>query len=256
MMKKLFKIQFLPAAAAFLGLVGLGLHQLLYVAAVDARGLPVPGHPAAWLLAILSAAVPVLIAVLVFPLNGTGDFQINFPDGSRQTLGNLVMAGAILGTVMFQRCAMAGAMALVWQWLGLAAAGALLWIGLTRYWGKVPGFALYLPVCLFLCIHVVSHYRLWSGTSEIRSYLFPLLGGCTLLFFTYYHMSFSVGFPRRRMLLTMGLLTLYLGTVGLLDTGYPILWLGSMFWVSCNLCAWHVPPEEKKPEEPEGGAES
>lgn len=256
MMKQFLKSQFLPAAAVILGLVGLGLHQLLYVAAVDARGLPVAGHPLTWLLALLSLGALVLITAGVFPLKGTGDYQINFPDGRKQALGDLVMAGCTLATVMFQPCAMPGGMAQGWRWLGLAAALALIWVGLSRYGGKVPNWGLYLPVCLFLGIHIVSHYRVWSGTSQIRSYVFPLLGGMTLLFFAYYHMSFSVGFPRRRMLLGTGLLTLYLGTVGLLDTAYRVLWLGSLFWVYSNLCACQVPPEEEKQVPPKEGADT
>lgn len=254
-MKKLRNLNYLPAAVGVLGFAALGIHQLLYLVGVDHLGLPILGHPLNYVLALLSLGVLALVAALVLPLKGTGDYPVNFPAGIGGALGDLVMAGCILGTVMFQPCAMAGAISQVWRWMGLAAALALLWIGLFRFAGKTPGFGLYLLVCLFLSVHVVSHYRAWSSTAQVRSYLFPLLANMTLLFFTYYHMAFTIGYARRRMLLFMGLMTIYLGLVGLFDTDYVLLWLGSIFWAWQGLCAWHVPPEEKK-EAPENAPEA
>lgn len=249
-MKKHLKPENLPALMGAAGLLALGLHQLLFVAAVDEKNLPVQGHPLAIGLLLLSLAVTVLVFAVTSRLGGTSEYTHNFPAGTGSAMGSVVFGICILGTVMFQPCAMAGFMSQVWRWLGLGAALALVWIALFRYWGKVPNFGLYLLLCLFLGIHVVTHYRLWSGTPQVRAYLFPLLGGMTLLFYTYYQMAFTVGFGKRRKLLALGMLTIYLGIAGLLDTDYPMLCLGSLFWVWTSLCAYHVPPAPKKQEKP------
>lgn len=245
-MKKYLKLDYLPHAVVLLGLVGLGLHQLLYAVGIDRMGLPIPRHPAAIVLGLYSVAVIALIAAAAAPLKGTGEYRVNFPAGPKGAAGSWVLAVCILGTVMFQPCEMWGTMSQIWRWLGLGAALALMWAGLCRFRDQVPSFALHLLVCLFFAFHLLTHYRVWSGTYRILSYLFPLLGGMTLVFFSYYRMAFAVGFGRRRMLLLTGLSSLYLGAVGLLDTDFRVLWLGSMFWVCCDLCAWHVPPEKPR----------
>ncbi|MDO5400116.1 MAG: hypothetical protein Q4F17_03935 [Eubacteriales bacterium] len=249
-MKKFPKPESLPALMGAAGLLALLLHRLLFVVAVDAGGLPLPGHPLALVLLVLTLAVTVLAYMATRRLTGTPEYGPNFPAGTRGAVGCAVFAFCILGTVLFQPCAMAGVMSQVWRWLGLGAALALLWIGLFRHWGKVPYFGLYLLVCLFLGIHVTSHYRVWSGTSQVRAYLFPLLGGISLLFYAYYQMAFTVGFGNRRKLLCLGMLSIYLGLAGLLDTAYPMLWLGSLVWVWTSLCAYHVPPAPEKPQTP------
>lgn len=244
-MKQNFKPESLPAAVAAAGLLGLGLHRLLYRVAMDEYNLPVFTHPLHILLMVLSVGVAALIVAVTFKLSGTGEYAVNFPAGPGRTWGSLVFAGCIFLTVLFQPCAMAGQISQVWRWLGLGAALSMTWVGVSQHWGKVPNFALYLLVCLFLGIHLVTHYQLWSSTPLVWDYIFPLLGGMTLLFYTYYQMAFTVGFGRRRKLLAMGLLSIYLGLSGLLDTEYPMLWLGSLYWVWTSLCAFHVPPAKK-----------
>jgi len=59
-MKQLFKSAGLPAVAVELGFIGLALRRLLYIFAVDDKGLLITRHPLAvalWLLTALAAAM-------------------------------------------------------------------------------------------------------------------------------------------------------------------------------------------------------
>lgn len=242
-MKHFLKPNHLPAMALVCGAVGLVLHQLLYWLAVDAKGLLRPGHPVEIILWLLTAAMAGLVLAWVQGLGGEGGYAANFPKSKLAAAGHAVLAVCALVTVLTQPCAMDGTIALVWKWLGLLAFLMLLWAGYSRMEGKTPNFVTHLAVCAFLTIHIVTHYRLWSGDPQLLDYVFTLLGSVALLLFAYCQTAFDVGFCNRRLLLTMGLLAIYLILVGLPDTRYWLLQLGSIAWVGSNFCAWEIPEE-------------
>lgn len=245
-MNKFLQPKNLPILMLASGAAGMGLQWLTYAAAVDGKGLLIPHHPveiALWLLSIGALALVVSVAVT---MGGVGDYAANFPPSPLGAFGNFVMAGAIGATVLYYPCAMGGTIAAAWWWLGLAAAAALIWIGCRRLQGKAPCFVLHLLVCAFLGAHILTHYQLWSGTPQLQDYVFHLLGAMVLLFFGYYQTAFDVDLGMRRMQLTMGMMAIFLCTVALTDTAYPLLYMGGIVWTWTNLCKFQVPREKEE----------
>lgn len=242
MMKKTIKPNLLPPLALICGGVGLALHKLLLVAGMDERHLLVPGHPLEIALWVLTAAFLVFAGFAVRTLGGKGDYAANFPQSTAVMGWNVFFAAGILWTVS-QTPAMEGALGQIWRVLGVLAALGLAWAGYSRRLGKVPCFAAHMVLCAFLTIHLVTHYRTWSGDPQLQNYVFTLLGSVALVFFTYYHTAFDVGFCKRRLLMTAGLAAMYLCTVGMLDTPYTLLYVGAIPWVWSNFCIWQLGEE-------------
>lgn len=242
-MNHFVKPNMLPGFALCCGGMGLGLHRLLFLAAVDEKNLLIAGHPLEITLWLLSAAFLALIVVTVFGLGGKGSYEANFPGSMIGTVGNTVFSVGILWTVLMQAPAMGGTMGQIWKWAGVLAAFLLVWVTYSRQIGKVPCFAAHMEVCVFLALHLVTHYRAWSGNPQLQDYVFTLLGFSALVLFAYGQTAFDVGFCRRRLLLGSGAAAIYLCTVGLLDTPYLLLYVGGIVWVWCNFCTWEAPKE-------------
>lgn len=242
-MKKFMRPSRLPLLSLVCGAGALGLHQLLYVAALDEKNLLTAGHPVEITLWLLTAALAAMTVCAVRPLKGGGDYAANFPRSITAAAGGLAFGVCIVLTVLLQPAPMAGALGEIWRWLGLLAFLMLAWAGSRRLEGRTPSFVTHLALCTFLAAHLISHYRTWSGNPELQDYVFTLLGFVALLFYTYYHTAFDVGFNRRRLMLAAGLLSMYLLTVGMLDTPYWLLHLGGIIWVWSNFCVWDGPKE-------------
>lgn len=187
--------------------------------------------PVLWLTALLAAGLAF------FGSDGrASSYEASFPASPIGAFGQFFMGGCLGATVLLCPPAMAGGMGTLWTVLGwLGCAGALL-AGFFRFQGKKPSFFLHLPLCLFLTIHIVSHYQQWSSTPSLGQYLLPMLGAMSLMFFSYYHMAFSVGLGKRRPLLVSGLLSIYLSFAAIPGSGYPLLYLGGLVWGLTGLC--------------------
>lgn len=240
-MKKTMKPEFLPALMLLCGGVGMVLRKLLYMAALDEKGLMVVGHPLEAALWLLTLGVFALVAVVAVRLTPNGDFAANFPAGIPGAVGCFVMSASVILTVFMQLPAMGGTMGKIWQVLGLAAGVGLIWVGLCRLDGKKPGFLSHLGLCLFLTIHILSHYQSWSQRSFLQDYLFSMLGAVALTLFSYYQMAFDVDLGKRRMNIGMGLAAIFLCAAALSSCGYWMLYLGGIVWVWTNLGSWEVP---------------
>lgn len=243
-MKKWMKYNYLPGLMLACGVLGLVLRELLYMTAVDSQGLMDAGHPLETALWLLTLGVFALVAVLAVRLGGGNDFAANFPAGVPGAVGCFVMAASVILTVFLQQSAMGGTIGRLWRWFGLAAGVGLIWIGLCRLDGKKPGFVSHLGLCMFLTIHILSHYQAWSRRPFLQDYVFSLLGAVVLLLFTYYQMAFDEDLGKRRMTQFMGLASIFLCTAALSSCGYWLLYLGAIGWVWTNLCSWDVPATE------------
>lgn len=242
-MKKILDLNVLPLLVLLCGAVGLGLHKLLYLVAVDVLGLLTAGHPVEVALWLLSAAVAAVILAAARRLDPEGAGAPRSPFAAQ---GHFVFGICVVLTVLFWEPAMGGSMGQTWKWLGLLGFLVLMWAGFSRMEGNVPSFGAHLGTCVFVAFHVVTHYRAWSGDPQLLDYVFTLLGTIALLCFAYYQTALDVGFCKRRQLVISGLLAMYFGMVGLIDTPYWLLHLGGIVWVWSNLFAQGAPKEGVK----------
>ncbi len=238
----------LPAVVLGLGILGFGLRKLLYLAAVDQRGLLVPGHPLAICLCLLTAGVMGLIFLTVRKLEGSNGYEENFPPSLPGFLGQAAMAAAVAYTVVPSAPQLPGTLGMLWKLLGIASVPCLMAAGYFRLKGQKPFFLLQTLPCLFLLMHIVNHYRDWSSQPQLQNYCFTLLALMALVLFAFYCGSFAVEMPKRKLQRGVGLAALYLCLVALASSDAPWLLLGGAAWSGTGLCAL-----EAKPAAPEQG---
>ena len=233
---KLPLLMLLPGAAA------LALRRGLYAAAVDAKGLLIQNHPLEIALLVLTAAA-LLTAVLAAwkaagELQNTGDL--------RGVLGNVAAGLGILATTRTGLPVMGGYLTDLWWILAQAAPVCFGLAAVFRAFGKRPFFLLHVVPCLFLLVHLVTRYQVWSGHPQMQDYVFAMLGAMALLFFTFYTaaMEADCGSPRIR--LGMGLAAVYLCMAELARSSCPGLYLGGMLWVLADLCSLQKVSDHKK----------
>lgn len=246
-MKTLLKPTNLPALVVGFGFTAQVLRRLLYAVVMDARGLLISGHPLTLVLTAMSFAVAAWVALSVRKLDGSDVYEDNFFPGKNALLGHLAMGFGILMTVLTTEPALGGYVGLLWRVLGYAAPLCLMAAGAARAQGKKPFFLLDLMACLFLMLHLVCQYRLWSASAQLQNYVFALLGTIALMLFAFYTAAFSAGVGRRRMQLFMGLMAVYLLIAELAATAYSPLYLGGVLWALTDL----VTLEPKSKQEPE-----
>lgn len=229
-----------------LGGVGLVLRRLLYSMALDVKNLLPLGHPLETLLWVLTAAAAA--AVVVFCLRMDKNLTLRSGGGLEQAVGHLMMGLGMVLTLIWNLPKMEGGLGFAWEVLGKLAPVMLAAAGIASCRGKQPHFLLHLPTCLFLMIHMVNQYRTWSAEPQPQAYVFALLGCVGLTLFAYYCTAFDVAMGNSRMYVGAGLASLYLCTVNLARTEYPLLYLGGIAWVATDLWSAAFLPEPREPE--------
>lgn len=229
-----------------LGGVGLVLRRLLYSMALDEKHLLPLGHPLETILWVLTAAAAA--AVVILCLRTDKNLTLRSGGGPEQAVGHLMMGLGIVLTVLVNPAKMPGAVGIAWQVLGYLAPVCLVLAGASRGTGKQVHFLLHLPTCLFLMVHMVNQYRTWSAEPQPQAYVFALLGCVGLTLFAYYCTAFDVAMGNSRMYVGAGLASLYLCTVNLARTEYPLLYLGGIAWVAADLWSAAFLPQPPEPE--------
>ena len=243
-MKKLLKSHTMPAVIAGLGGIALVLRRMLYLFAVDEKGLLISGHPLTYALAALTLAAFGYIFVTVRTLEGSEDYADNFRCSTLAAVGHVLAACGMAATVLFNRPSMGGYLGTAWILLGHAAPVCMLLAGLARVYGRKPFFLLHMIPALFLVVHIIDHYQLWCGNPQLQDYFFTLLGTMALMLFAFYNSAFSAGLGQRRMQMGTGLAAAYLCMAELAVSQLPLLYLGCTVWALTNLCVPYPQPQK------------
>lgn len=220
-----------------LGIGAMVLRNTLYAVAVDVKGLLLRNHPLEIAVTVLTAAVLVMVVLIVRRLENTGDYEDYRWVGFLGALGNAAAGAGILVTVLTAAPGLGNYLDNLWRILGLAASVCLGLAGIARGLGRRPFSLLHVVVCLFLMLHIVTRYRLWSSQPQMQDYVFALLGALALMFFGLYTAAMEAGCGSRRMTTGMGLAAVYLCTAELARSSCPALYLGGLVWVLMDLCS-------------------
>ncbi len=234
-----------------LGILGLALRQGLYAFGLDEKNLLVPFHPLEISLWAVTVLTVVLILLTVWKGIGSEAYGDNFHPSFPASFGHILAAAGIALTVLLNQPAMIGPVGQLWKYGGLLSAPLLIWAAFCRVLGKKPLFLTYVVVSVFFVFHLVCHYQTWCSNPQLQDYVFAFLACLGLMLFSYYQAAFCVGAGHRRILLGVGLVTLYLCIVNIANTEYLYLYLGCGIWVATGLCdPVGVPlPREKAGEE-------
>lgn len=243
-MKRLLKMELLPAAAGVLGILGMVLRKTLYLRGTDVFGLLVKRHPleaALWLLTILTTALVLASVWKMQPKTGARYHASFFA-----ALGHILLAAGILLTVL-PMVPKAGMLGGLWRYSGVLCGPLLVYAALCRAQGKKPSFLVYVVCSLFCVFHLVNHYQLWCSNPQLQDYLFAFAATICLMLCAYHLAALGVGMGDSRAMWAVSLLGLYLCLVSMADLQDLYLYLGGAAFCGLSLSGleeW-TPPEQK-----------
>lgn len=234
----------LPFLTACLGLITLILRLGLEMLGKDSKGLLIPGHPLDLLVWAVTLAAILLILLTVLPLNGSPRYTDNFSASTAAAIGCFALAGGIVvSTLLGYNTNMR--LDLVRRISGLLAIPALIWAGLCRWQGKQPFFLTYALASLYLTMHAISHYQVWSSRPQLQNWIFCMAASILLALFAYYQTAFCVSLGKRRMQLGTGLLAAFFGLSAAAGGEDMMLYLGGAVWALTDLC--NLTPVRRRP---------
>lgn len=250
-MKNFLNNHRLPCLIFDCGCAGAALRLWMYAGAVDEKGLLILWNLPYILTLLLSAAVAAAVCLSVRKLDGSNRYAANFPPSLAGGLSNLAMGVGIASLILQRLPETVHHLDALWLVLAAISLPCLAVAGYFRVQGKRPPFYLHSMLCLFLVIHLVNEYRLWSGNPQYMAYFFQVFACVGLTLSAYYRAAFDVGMGRRRMQLGSNLLTAYFCLVSLTESGYGLFYAGGAAWCLTNLCVWEPPQRRRREVQPE-----
>lgn len=245
-MKNRRKGNSLPIAMLLFGIIAMLLRRRLYLTAVDAKGLLLRGSSLEVMLLALTAAVAGIVILSLKKDRGSERYEDNYSASIPGALGHIAAATGIFLLVRRTIPGMVGYLGLLWQILGHAAPVCLVLAGVLRIFGRKPFFLFHVIPSLFLLVHVVNCYQLWSSNPQLQDYLFALLATVSLALFAHHTAAFEAGLGNRKMVLGAGMAAVYLCLAELGWTDHPELYFGGMFWALTGTCKVSPIPAEEK----------
>lgn len=246
-MDKYMKPSLLPALTLLGGGAGLALRAWLVLAGTDESGLLVTTHPAHILVFVLTALVLASIFLCVRPLGALNRYQQLFPNGALSGTGCIVAALGILWVSLRERSLRSDPVTTVCLILGAVAAVCLLLLAVHRFRQTRPPYLLHVAITLFLMVHLISQYRLWSSEPQLQVYFFPLLSSVLLMLTAYHSAVLDAKKTGRRWLVFCNQGALFFCCVSVWSDSW-LFYLTMGFWMFTGLCSLDVPPTESTEE--------
>ena len=218
-----------------LGVLALALHLGMSLWGTDEKGLLITAHPLAIALLAVTALACLYAARGLWGRKVSDAYADNFIPSAAAAIGCFAMAGGIAVTVISGSGAWLR-LEQIRNLFGILAVPLLVVLGLKRFSGKRPFFLLHGLVCVYLTLHTISHYQIWSSTPQWLHWLFPMAASVLLTLFAYRQTAFDVDMGSHRKQVVTGLLAAFF-CIGAILTENSMLYLGGAVWTLTNLCA-------------------
>ncbi len=235
----------LPLLALAAGWGQFALGRQLYASALDEKGLLIAGHPLLFGIWGLLAAAAGGICLAVWKMDGPREYEQNFHPSVLACLGNLLLAWAVFSLVREERMFGLRGVEKAWVISGYLASQALIIAGFSRLLGKKAFFLCHGTVSVFLLLHLVTRYQMWSGNPQMQDYVMELLALVVLILYCYQTAAFAADMGKRRTQLALGLLAVVLCGGALAGTETPLLLFAGGSFALTNLCALDPRPRRE-----------
>lgn len=222
--------------ALICGAVGFLLRIWLFATGIDGNGLVLQQHPANALLFILTALVIVALFLCLRGLSGTPAYKQLFHPSIPAAAGCVAAAFGILVSAFGELPAVNNRLTLICFVLSLAAAFCLMLIGVARLKGARPRFFLHGCVTVYLMIHLVSQYRVWSAEPQLQIYGFELLASVFLMLSTYQRTTLDAREGSRPVYLFFHYTALFLCCLAIYGDA-PLFYLSMAVWTATGGCS-------------------
>ena len=195
-MKHPIKIDYLPHFTMGCSILGFLLQVWLHATGYDQRGLLVQGHPATILTFLLAVVTVISLFLWVHSMGHPPAYDQLFPQSRIAFAGSVAAAvGIVLISLLELR--KFNNVTLLSFFLGLLAAASLVLLGLHRLKQTHPPMLLHTVVTVYMMLHVVSQYRIWSSETQPQLYIFQLLASVFLILASYHRTALDGRAGRR-----------------------------------------------------------
>lgn len=235
-MKRYLHPKFAPMAALGCGLLTM-LLRLLLLGQADETGLLPTGHPASsfsWLITILFL---VYLLLSTRSLNEASKYTFNFPASQIAAIGILAGAVGIGINSIAELFGQSDSLQTISALLGVFCVPSLLFLAHCRKMGRRPGVLFHVLLCIYLMLHLVSHYRLWSSHPQLQTYGFELLALVCLMLAVYQRCAFDVNQGSRRAYTFTSLSGAFFSIAALPGCSNVLFYIGCAVWMLTGLCS-------------------
>jgi hypothetical protein len=246
-MKKYLKPKYFPVLILALGILGC-VCSLWFHADVDQRNLLNPAHPGAIILWGLCIPAVVASVWVSFSLTGKMRYERLFPRSTEGAVGTAIGAVAIAVTGLFELTASKDPITTATGVIGILAGICLLYPAWCRFVGTRPHF---LPRCLlivYLMLHLLCRYRVWSAEPELLRYFFELAATVLLTLACYYRSALEVRACTRRPYVLTTMLGVFFTLAALPGATDKLFLCGLGIWAITDRCNMNLRRQRRKPE--------
>jgi hypothetical protein len=248
MLDKYLKPSILPVFTLCAGALGLLLRAWLALAATDDKGLLVTTHPAHILVFVLMAIVMAVLFLCIRTLSAVKRYTDLFPNPVLSGIGCLVAAVGILWVNIRDLLLRWDPVTYACLVLGLLAVACLIVIAVSRFKKRRPSCYFHVVVCVYLMVHLVSQYRLWSAEPQLQVYFFPLMASVFLMLTTYHRAVLDACKGSRRWFVFFNQGALFCCCLSVWSESW-LFYLAMGFWIYTNLCSLRFPKAAPSEEE-------
>lgn len=235
-MKRFFRTPLLPLVSLGGGLITLIL-RLILLSQADSTGLLPVGHFAGILSWVITVAVLVYLLIGTRSLNEAKKYAFNFPADPLAAGGILAAALGILITSISELIGSTDLLCTICSVFGFLCVPALAFLSQCRKSGRRPSVLFHALVCVYLMLHLVSHYRVWSAYPQIQTYGFDLLALVCLMLASYQRCVFDINRGSRRAYVFTSLSGAFFSIAALPGSSNVLFFLGCAIWMLTGLCS-------------------
>ena len=235
-MKNPFQPKQVPALALSTGILGFGLRSWLFASGVDEKGLLLSHHPANALIFILTAATLLALSLCLQPLKGASSYRQLFQRSIPAAVGCIAAAAGILLTDLYELTLQFDSITILSCILGVLAAGSLACLSNCRLRQIRPNPALHGCVTVYLMIHLVFQYRIWSSEPQLQVYAFQLLASVFLMITAYHRTTLDARCGSRRWYVFFRYGALFFSCLALTGTDW-LFYLAMAIWMLTDQCS-------------------
>ena len=245
-MKRYLKMAYLPLAVLACGVLTCLLRLWLFALGEDERGLLSVGSFPDVMSWIVVATTMALLGVSTWHLQGGAKYAQNFHASLPAAIGMALAAVSFCITSVVDLTAGGDSVGTVSALFGFLAAAALLALAYSRYRGAHLSVLFHGVVCLYLMLHLVSHYRLWSSYPQLQSYAFELLAIVFVMLACYQRAAFDAGKGNRRAYTFFTLAVLFFCIATLPGCDNAAFFLGCAVWMYFTPCRLSLPAKKEE----------
>ena len=247
-MKRYLKPAYLPLITLGLGIVTYVLRTLLWTSAIgaeDGRLLPADTWPdvLSW---IVVAATIALLGIGTWNLRGAAKYSYNFPPSIPAAIGMALAGVSFCITSFADLSAGTDSIGTASAILGFFAAAALVYLAYGRVKGIRLSVVFHGIVCLYLMLHLISHYRLWSSFPQLQSYAFELLAIVFVMLACYHRAAFDSNCGNRRAYTFFSLAALFFCVATLPGCDNAAFFIGCAVWMFTTPCRLNHPVSKEE----------